>query len=476
MAHSTVTFREISGDRLDEFLVKGYKERHFFPHRFYFLPKGGPDGLKMAQRMCGIADPNALWEIALYASGPAVDSFPEELFFDPDLIWHQQHGGKRGQVATANLVVKGRNVYGMNYISDLVQRISRRREFKTRIENRFKGWQRMLLNSILNFAVEKGLKRFYSPTADWTIRHIPPSRRVQRDLFERIYDRAVNEHFQVSRQGPWWLIDVAANRERTIVSEKRTETIPNEKTICLCHDIERGWGHMGSDPILAGRANQTSPEHLKDMLAIEKRMNVRATYNVLGCFFNEVRESIEKDGHCVAFHSYDHQTSRFWPLPKVRDKILNALPSKTARRPQRSSDQLAQVREVDYRIKGYRPAQSKLTGDISDRRLCFHNFEWLASSAYSLGHRSPRMKNRIVKIPILFDDFDMYKHGLPYDDWEQKAIETIRRNDFVAFSLHDCYARFWLPRYESFLRKVGVLGAFRTLNEVANETIFAGAE
>src|SRR5438445_4429581 len=77
MTHSTKPFREISGERLEEFLAKGYKERHFFPHTFYFLPKAGPDGLKMARRMCGITNPNALWEIVLYACGPAVDTFPE---------------------------------------------------------------------------------------------------------------------------------------------------------------------------------------------------------------------------------------------------------------------------------------------------------------------------------------------------------------------------------------------------------------
>jgi peptidoglycan/xylan/chitin deacetylase (PgdA/CDA1 family) len=260
-----------------------------------------------------------------------------------------------------------------------------------------------------------------------------------------------------------------------VVAEKRIETIPNEKTICLCHDIERGWGHRGSEPI-AVRADQTSAKHLANMLAIEKKMNVRATYHVVGCFFNEVRESIEKGGHCLAFHSYDHRSSRFWPLPKIRERILNALARRIGPAPWPSSDQLAGVREVDYRIRGYRPARSKLTREVSDRRLCFHNFEWLASSAYSLGFRSPRMKNRIVKIPILFDDFDMYKRGLPYDDWERTALETIRRNDFVAFSLHDCYGEFWLPHYESFLRKVRVLGTFKTLNEVANDTIFAGAE
>ena len=476
MSHSAIPFREISGDRLEEFRAKGYKERHFFPHRFYFLPKAGPDGLKMARRMCGITNPNALWEIVLYGFGDAVDTFPEELFFDPDLIWHQQHAGRLGQIATANLVVKGTNVYGMNYISDLVQRISRRREFKTRIENRFKGWQRMLLNSILNFAIEKGLERFYSPTADWTIRHMPPSRQVQRDLFDRIYDHAVNEHFQVSRQGPWWVIDVAANRGRAILSEKRTETIENTKTICLCHDIEAGWGHIRSDPNLVNHANEASAAYIENMLAIERKMNVKATYNVLGYLFKGVRENIEKDGHCVAFHSYDHRHSRLWPLPKLRDKILNTFLKRTGQRPQRSSDQLARVRELDYRIKGYRPAQSKLTGETSDRRLCFHNFEWLASSAYSLGYKSPRMQNRIVRIPILFDDFDMYKRGLDYGNWEQRAIDAICRNHFVAFSLHDCYAHFWLPHYELFLEKIRPLGRFKTLNEVANEVIFAAAD
>jgi peptidoglycan/xylan/chitin deacetylase (PgdA/CDA1 family) len=474
-ADSTVTFREIGDDRLQEFLAKGYQPRHFFTHRFYFLPKGGPDGLKMAQRMCGVSDPGALWEVVLYAFGPAVDSFPDDLFFDPDLIWHQQHGGKRGQVATANLVAKGRNLYGMNYLSDLVQRISRRREFKTRIENRFKGWHRMLLNGILNFAIEKGFKRFYSPTADWTIHQIPPSRRVQRELFERVYDRALNQHFQATRRGPWWLIDVAANRDRVILPEKRTEPMPREKIICLCHDIERGLGHLGSDPLLASRADRAAPGQLEEMLAIEKGMKVKATYNVVGCFFDEVREKIEKDGHSLGFHSYDHRISGLWRLTRIGDKIRNALPRKTSERARRSSDQLARVREVDYRIKGFRPAQSKLTAEVSDRRLCFHNFEWLASSAYSLGFRSPRMKNGIVKIPILFDDFDMYKHGLPYQDWERTALEAIRRNPFVAFSLHDCYAQYWLPYYGEFLEKISEAGQLKTLDALANEVIFANA-
>jgi hypothetical protein len=81
------------------------------------------------------------------------------------------------------------------------------------------------------------------------------------------------------------------------------------------------------------------------------------------------------------------------------------------------------------------------------------------------------MDNRIVKIPILFDDFKMYKNKMKYEDWEQKAIDGIKQNDFVAFCLHDCYADYWLPYYRRFLDKIKALGELKTLNEVANEII-----
>jgi peptidoglycan/xylan/chitin deacetylase (PgdA/CDA1 family) len=231
-------------------------------------------------------------------------------------------------------------------------------------------------------------------------------------------------------------------------------------------------GHERVDPNLAARANQSAHQRLAEMLAIERKGNVRATYCVVGCFLDEVRAQIEAGGHCLAFHTYDHRVNRFWPLPKARDTVLRLL---SHGRGPAGSDQLARVREVDYRIKGYRPSQSKITRELSDRRLCFHNFEWLASSAHSLGSQVPGLKNRIVKIPILLDDFDMYARGLPYEQWERRALQLVRENDFVALSLHDCYADFWLPHYEGFLAKLGALGRFKTMDELASETFFAAA-
>jgi len=444
-------YRELNPERADEFLVKGYKARHVFPHRIYYFPKCGPDGFKLAQRMCGPCRVDELWEMVLYAHPARLTQFPEGLFFDDDLVWHQQQFGKAGQVATANFVLKGKKLYSMVHISDVVQRTARRQEYRSRIQNAFKGWNHMLLNGVLNFAVEHNVQTVYTPTADLAHRHTDPARTVGRALFARVYDHHVHQLFNADEASEWWAIDVRENLARLVLPETKREEINPEKTICLCHDVERGFGHLETDPAFAQLANATAPQSLDGMLRIEKQLGVKATYNVLGLILSEIREKIAGDGHCVGFHSYDHQNLEHSP-------------------------QLPLCRRVDYRIKGYRPPQSKITTELSDENLCFHNFEWLASSAYSLQIRAPELRNCLVKIPIAFDDFALYREQMAYEEWEQKALETIRQNDFIAFSLHDCYAPFWLPRYAQLLEKVGALGKLKTLNEVMSETVLSHAQ
>jgi len=113
---------------------------------------------------------------------------------------------------------------------------------------------------------------------------------------------------------------------------------------------------------------------------------------------------------------------------------------------------------------------------LSEENFCFHNFEWLASSTDSLGFVTPQMLNRLVKIPIAFDDYELYRDGLSWDAWETRALDAIGQSDFIAFSLHDCYAPFWLPHYNAFLDKVRGLGTLRTMNEVLNAVVRSHAQ
>ena len=100
----------------------------------------------------------------------------------------------------------------------------------------------------------------------------------------------------------------------------------------------------------------------------------------------------------------------------------------------------------------------------------------MASSVSSLGIQFPQMKNRIVYIPVLFDDFQLYKLGTDYKDWERKTLEQVESSDFVAFGLHDCYGEFWLPHYRTFLERLKEFGQLKTFNEVANEVTLASSE
>ena len=431
----------------ERFVRAGYPARHFFPHTIRCLPKPGPDGFKLGRRMAGARDPGQLWQIVIHATRPAIDEFPEDLFFDPDLLWHQQHLNRVGQVASADLAALGNVLYTMVHQSDLVQRISRRRAYKTRVENAFQGWHHLLLNAIANVAAEHGFREIRVPTSRLAMEHTDPTRPVQPELFERVYDRAVHRHFRATETDRWWRIDVAANRAAIVEPERREEPHEPGKTVCVTHDIERGLGHRSVDPEFARRADAEAPAALDRMLAAEREAGVRATYNVVGSLFPEVRERIEGAGHALAFHSYDHDLER---------------------------DQLGRCRQVDYRIKGYRAPQSRLTGELRNGPLCWHNFEWLGSSASSLGFSVPKLERGLVKIPILFDDFEMHRRGERFVDWRTRAIAAVRERDFVAFGLHDCYAGHWLDEYRGFLDEIRAMAGLRTLDEVAGDLFVAG--
>jgi hypothetical protein len=438
-------FPVTSGER---FRSAGYLARHFFPHQVRCLPKPGPDGYKLAQRMCGVRDLGELWQIVVHAMPPVIDEFPDELFFDADLLWHQQQFNRTGQVASVDLAARGAVLYTMAHQSDLVQRISRRRKYKTRVEKVFAGWHHLLLNAIANVAVRHGYREIRVPTSRLAMEHTDPARSVRPELFERVYDRAVHHHLRATQAGRWWSIDVEANRDVVVQPDRREERREVEKTVCVCHDIERGLGHRDIDPEFARLADAESPAALDRMLAIEAEVGVRATYNVVGCLLPEVRQRIEQGGHALAFHSYDHELGR---------------------------EQLRACRRVDYRLKGYRAPRSHLTPELRDASLCWHNFEWLASSASSLGCTVPKLHDGLVRIPIQIDDFELHRQTTSFAEWRRRAIEAVRKRDFVALGLHDCYASHWLDGYTELLEEIKGMARLRTMDEVAAELFVAGA-
>jgi peptidoglycan/xylan/chitin deacetylase (PgdA/CDA1 family) len=252
------------------------------------------------------------------------------------------------------------------------------------------------------------------------------------------------------------------------MAAKAEQTIGATKTISVCHDVEAGFGHRDEDSSFAAHADRQLDNTLEAMLDAERRAGILATYHVVGKIVGQVRDRIAAGGHCLAFHSYDHRVERTSRLEAALSKASRALLGRPTAAPHSTAHyQLRRCRIVDYRLKGYRAPQSRVTGELTAENLCHYNFEWLASSAKSLRSIRPAVKNRVVRIPIHFDDWSMYRGRLRYGAWERKALATVAKGDAVAFSLHDCYADWWLSCYPRFLDRIQQLGTLRTLDEVA---------
>jgi hypothetical protein len=444
-AGASMTFHELAPERADEWVAKGHLRRHFFAHRVVRLPKCGPDAFKLSRWMCGVEDPAAMWELVLYAGPDLAARFPPELFADDDLVWHQQQFGLPGQVATASVVLDGDTVHALTYVSDVVQRIGRRREYKTQVEKRFKGWAHMLANAVLCFAEERGARRVRSASAALALRHTDPSREVRPEMFERVYDSAFPATSAARRDGEWWEAHLADARARMVVPDAGAHRRPRDRTVCVVHDIERGLGHLDVDPGFARRAEAEAPRHLEAMRAVEAERGVRATYCVVGRLLDLVRPELEQEGHCLAFHSFDHRVQ--------------------------ATDQLPRCRGVDYRLKGYRPPRSLMTPELTDHNLLERNFEWLASSPRSLGVAAPQLRTGIVRLPIAVDDHDLHTGHASYEEWEARVLALAAESSFFAVGLHDCYGDRWLPGYPRLLDRLGEVAALRTLDEVAADVI-----
>lgn len=441
-----------SAERSEEFRALGIPLRRFFPHRVHRIPKCGPDGMRLARAMGVGEDPAGMWQLLLYADDQLLREFPRDLFFDDELNWHRNQMGMPGLVGSASLVLDGDTLHGITYVSDLVQRIALRREHKTRVEKLFGGWSQMLFNAVAAFGLDRGASRIRTPASELAMLHTDPARRdrLGPEMYQRIYDRTVTGAYPATRDGDWWVLDADGLRDRVVMPERVTSSSPGTEVVAVCHEIERGLGHLDVDAGFARRANETSDRALDAMLAAEQRAGVTATYAVVGSLLAEVRGRIEAGGHDIAFHSYDHDVAR--------------------------GDQLARCRAVDYRIKGYRFPRSEGTAETSDRNLLFHNFEWVGSSSLALGRKEPELRSGLVRVPIWADDFRMHSQGLGYAAWEADILDRARSaRSFFSVSLHDCYGEHWLPHYEGLLEKLGELGEVLTLDDVAARTALDSA-
>ena len=311
--------------------------------------------------MCGGCSLDSLWEIVLYADETLIAAFPRDLFFDDDLLWHQQHLGRAGQVAAVDIVLRGEDLFTMAHQSDLVQRISRRRGVQDARREAVQGLAPDAFNGIVDFAREHGARLVHFPTADFALRNTDRKRIVERTLFDRLYDRNVRSCCRSSVRatggcstsiesvtGSW-----CPSAARTQASWfGRSPSVTTSSTTSATRVALAIRSQMRPSPLRSRRCSKSSATS-----ASERRTTSWERSSQNG-------DEIRADGHCMALAAYDHAVDK--------------------------PEQLARCRQVDS-DQGLRcPAVEAHGWRYTDDNLAFHNFEWIASSSLSLGKTGPR--------------------------------------------------------------------------------------
>lgn len=429
----------------------GLSRREIFPHEVIAVAKPYPDsqlllerrGIPRRQQRRGSFVQLNLYSLDLYG-------LPPELFTHPEINWHGQQFGRPGLVAAAGLFVEGGRATVSTMQSDLCQQLYRQKAFKaackTRAEAHFKHWYVLLFNAVLDFCLDAGVAELYSPTGSQVVR--TTQKPVADELFLRIYDHPATRYRctrETVRGADYWKLSIAGNAaeiDRLAPAAGEAPAPVAGPAIAIFHDIEEDI----DTPVSVAECEK----HLAAMLETERRFGVAATYSVVGNLISKKRSQILASNarHAIGFHSYDH------------DK--------------RSRNHLARCREVDLRVRGYRPPGSRMTSELSDRKLTYLNFEWLASSASSIRLASCRLESGLVKIPIHLDDNPLHTGVMDYRGWEAQLLEAVRSQSFVAFGLHDCYGAHWLPHYPALLESLGSMGKFVTADDICNSFFLDG--
>ncbi len=414
-----------------------------FDHYYLVLDKRYPDAYldleKMGLTSTAVASV-AYAQLNIYSATP--DVLPADIYKDRSVNWHQQAMELPGLIASAGLHFPDRDRIVIQLIqSDLMQRygaISEYRGLRRTLESHFNSWYKLLLNAILDYACLNQFQKVYCPTSETAKARI--NKKTDSRLLERIYDypaRNYNTRRIHSNDRDYWELDLGLNHSRigALTSRQSSWTFP--KTICLLHDIEE---NVDTDVSV-----EECRLNLGKMLEIEKRHDVRSTYNILGKIFDRTSaEVLRFDDHALGFHSYDHR----------RDSLT----------------QLPNVREVNWKVRGYRPPGSVITSELSSLNLARYNFEWLASSQHSFRFDTVRIQGGVVKIPIHMDDHLLYTGLHSLDEWFDRVIHQAESRNIFTFSVHDCYAGHWLEAYDDLLGQLTSMARFVDCDQLAGET------
>ena len=155
---------------------------------------------------------------------------------------------------------------------------------------------------------------------------------------------------------------------------------------------------------------------LNEVIKIEQKHGVSATYNIVGKLFNkepEIMDRVIKSGNEVAFHSFNHQNN--W-------------------NPSYFHDEVKLCREVSSLPIGYRSPRSQWDRSTINALEKF-NFVWTAED--DKNSEPYFIRNHLMRLPVSQDDWHLYNRKITFKNWREKILNGIKKKNYYAIGTHD---------------------------------------
>lgn len=193
-------------------------------------------------------------------------------------------------------------------------------------------------------------------------------------------------------------------------SQKRKHRYTDKGVVTIFHDYERNY----HDP----RVNEYSDLGVRRIIETEKKYDIKATYNIVARLFDEVAvqpiiDKIRKNGHEFASHSYSHS-------------ILNTLSKKQIEQDIKSTKLI--FFNNNLKLQGLRSPQSRWKFEHLPIMMKY-GLMWTAENdtaeyPYTILQRNHR---KLVRMPIMMDDWDYEQINMPANEMYQKLLACIKK-------------------------------------------------
>ncbi len=212
--------------------------------------------------------------------------------------------------------------------------------------------------------------------------------------------------------------------------------------ITVFHDYEGAY----SSP----SRKEPSYRGVTQLLEIEKKHNVKASYNIVGKLFDDCPEIIERiisEGHDIASHSYNHKVITKFSLKQIDEDM------------KKSKEQFD---KYNVAFNGFRSPQSRWCFGLI-RSMQANGLKWSAERDRSdypyIIHK--KGKDSIIRFPIKMDDWDYISDNVSSDTMFKKLIGVVKeirkKRSYGAIGFHP-----WvqgetserLDMFETFLKEI----------------------